>query len=59
MEKKHKYIGFPKLEAMLKDKGAKNPAAVAAKIGMAKYGKKEFLKHAHAGKSMKHVKPKK
>jgi hypothetical protein len=51
------YIGFNKLKEKLKESGAKNPGAVAAKIGMEKYGKKKFEKAAHEGKSLEHAKP--
>lgn len=53
------YMGFKKLKEKLTKKGdVKNPGAVAASIGMKKYGKKAFEKHAHSGTSMKNV-PKK
>lgn len=52
------YEGFKKLKAMIgKEPGVKNPGAVAAKIGMEKYGKKKFEQHAHEGKSLKGAKP--
>lgn len=53
------YTGFAKLKAMLAKKGARNPGAVAASIGMKKYGKKKMEQHAHSGTSMKNVSPKK
>jgi len=40
---------FAKLKAKLKGK-VKNPGAVAAKIGMKKYGKVKFQKMAAAGR---------
>lgn len=48
-----KYEGFKAVEASAARSGAANPAAVAAKIGMEKYGKKKFEAAAHAGKKMK------
>jgi hypothetical protein len=48
-----KYIGFDKLEGKLKAKGVRDPKAVTAAIGMKKYGKKDFEKHAHEGKPLK------
>lgn len=53
------YLGFKKLKAMLAEKGAKNPGAVAASIGRKKYGAKAMAKHAAAGTSMKHEKHRK
>lgn len=53
------YEGFKKLKEKVAEGGAKNPGAVAASIGMKKYGKKKFEKAAHEGKSMEHMKPKK
>lgn len=53
------YVGFDKLKALLAKKGAKNPGAVAAKIGQNKYGKEKFEKAAHEGKKMEGMKPKK
>jgi len=47
-----KYMGFKKLMAAVKEKGAKNPAAVAAAIGRKKYGKGKFQAAAAAGKKM-------
>lgn len=51
------YEGFKKLKAKLAANGAKNPGAVAASIGMKKYGKKALEEHAQSGTSMKNVKP--
>lgn len=51
MEKK--YEGFKAVEESAAKSGAANPAAVAAKVGMEKYGKKRFEEHAHEGKSFK------
>lgn len=53
------YTGFKKLKEKLASSGAKNPAGLAASIGMKKYGKKQFEKAAHEHKSMEHMKPKK
>lgn len=54
------YEGFKKLKGQLsKEKGVEDAGAIAAKIGMAKYGKKKFEKAAHEGKSLEHAKPKK
>lgn len=53
------YLGFKLLKEKLAKSGAKDPSAVAASIGMKKYGKSKFEKSAHAGKSMEHMKPKK
>lgn len=54
------YEGFKKLKASLShEKGAKDAGAIAASIGMKKYGKKKFEKAAHEGKSLEHAKPKK
>lgn len=53
------YEGFKKLKEKLAKSGEKNPGAVAAKIGMEKYGKKKFEKAAHEHKSMEHMQPKK
>ena len=51
-----KYLGFKKLEGKLADKGVSNPGAVAASIGMKKYGKKKFEKAAHEHHKMKGMK---
>lgn len=53
------YIGFKKLREKLASSGAKNPGAVAAGIGMKKYGKEKMQKAAHSGKSLQGTKPKK
>jgi hypothetical protein len=53
------YTGFKKLKEKLKKSGANNPGALAASIGIKKYGKAKFEKAAHQGKSMQHIKPKK
>jgi hypothetical protein len=45
------YLGFTKLVNKLRGK-VKNPKAAAAKIGIKKYGKKRFMKAAHAGKKL-------
>lgn len=53
------YTGFKALkEKLAHKKGIKNPGALAASIGMKKYGKKKFEKAAHEHKSMEHMKPK-
>lgn len=44
---------FAAVKAAAKAGGARNPGAVAAKIGMAKYGKKKMTKLARAGKKRK------
>lgn len=44
---------FDKLKAKLKERGAKNPAALAAWIGRRKYGKREFQTMAEKGKEDK------
>lgn len=58
---KHKtsYIGFGALQKHIEAKGASaNVAgAIAAKVGMEKYGKKKFEAAAHAGKSLRNAKP--
>lgn len=53
------YMGFKKLKEKVAEGGAKNPAAVAASIGMKKFGKAKMEKAAHEGKSLQHAKPKK
>jgi len=45
------YMGFKKLKEKLTGK-VDNPDAVAASIGMKKYGKKRFLEAAHKGKKL-------
>ena len=51
------YMGFAKLRDKLdKKKGIKDPGALAAAIGRAKYGKSRFQQYAAAGKKMKGVK---
>jgi len=42
---------YKKLVADLKDKGAKDPRALAAYIGRKKYGKEKFQKLAAKGKA--------
>lgn len=44
---------FKKIEEKAKKSGAENPAAVAAAIGMKKYGKTKMEKMAQAGKKKK------
>ena len=41
---------FKKVEAEAAASGARNPAAVAAKVGREKYGKKKMAKMAAAGR---------
>jgi len=41
---------FKKLAEKAKASGAENPEAVAAKIGIKKYGKERMMKMAQAGK---------
>lgn len=53
------YVGFAKLKSKLASKGAKNPGALAASIGRAKYGKKKFNTAAAKGKSLRGTKAKK
>lgn len=48
MEKKH--VGFKAVEESAAKSGASDPAAVAAAVGMKKYGKKAMETHAHEGK---------
>lgn len=50
------YTGFDNLVKSLSGK-VRDPGAVAASIGRKKYGKKNFQKHAAAGKSMRGEKP--
>ncbi len=45
-----KYEGFKAVEASAAKSGASDPKAVAAAVGMKKYGKKNFEEHAHEGK---------
>jgi hypothetical protein len=54
------YEGFKKLKQHLsKNSAIKNPGALAAAIGNAKFGKEKFQKHATAGTSLAHTAPKK
>lgn len=53
------HYGFKKLKGMLAAKGAKNPGAVAASIGRAKYGDKAMAKAAHEHKPLKDSQKKK
>jgi len=46
-------VRFKKVMTTAKKSGAKNPAAVAAMVGMKKYGKKKMMKMAKAGKKRK------
>ena len=51
-----KYIGFQKLRAKIAAKGdVRDPGAVAAAIGRAKYGKAKFQSYAAKGKTMKYA----
>lgn len=53
------YVGFDKLKKKIAAKGGvKDPGAVAAAIGRAKYGKKAFQKAAASGTKMKGMKAK-
>jgi hypothetical protein len=47
------YEGFEKVKESAAKSGASDPAAVAAAVGMKKYGKKAFEEHAHEGKKFK------
>ena len=48
------YVGFDKLKGEIAAKGnVRNPGAVAASIGIKKYGKKRFQAAASAGKKMR------
>jgi len=47
---------FKKLTGQLRQKGAKNPKALAAWIGRKKYGKKKFQQMAAAGRKRKKTK---
>lgn len=47
------YMGFDKLVGKLKQKGIKDPRALAAWIGRKKYGKEEFQRKAAAAKKRK------
>lgn len=47
------YEGFAKVKADAAKSGARDPGAVAAAAGRAKYGKKAFQKAAASGKSMR------
>ena len=57
MAKKSMKLGgggrFAKVEAAAARGGAKNPAAVAAMVGMKKYGKTRMTKMAVAGRKRK------
>lgn len=56
MEKKPKLgsgARFKAVEASARKSGAKNPAAVAAAVGIKKYGVKKMEKMAQAGKAKK------
>lgn len=47
------YQGFKAVEKSAAAGGARNPGAVAAAAGRAKYGKKAFQKAASKGKKMR------
>ncbi len=48
------YVGFSKLKGQIAAKGnVRDPGAVAASVGRAKYGKAAFQKAAASGKSLK------
>ncbi len=57
MTKKSMKLGgggrFAKLKSKLTKKGIRNPVALAAKIGIKKYGKKKMASMALAGKKRK------
>lgn len=53
------YEGFDKLKGQLAGKGIKNPDALAASIGRAKYGKEKFQNAAGQGKKMATARPQK
>lgn len=53
------HIGFKRLQKMMKEHGAKNPAGAAASVMHKKYKEKDIVKHQQTGTSMAHVKPKK
>jgi hypothetical protein len=44
---------FKEVEAAARKSGAKNPAAVAAAVGIKKYGKEKMAKMAAAGRRRK------
>lgn len=43
---KNPYVGFRELESELREKGARDPRALAASIGRKKYGPKKFARMA-------------
>lgn len=51
------YQGFKAVERSAAASGARNPAAVAAAAGRAKYGAKKFESYAAKGKSMRGARP--
>lgn len=52
------YVGYQKLRAKIAAKGdVRDPGAVAASIGRAKYGKSRFQHAASAGKKMRGMRP--
>ncbi len=52
------YVGFSKLKAdIAAHGGARNPGAVAASIGVRKYGKAAFQRAAASGRSMRGMAP--
>lgn len=59
-EEQMAYTGFDKLKAKIAAKGkVEDPGAVAAEIGMKKYGKDKMENAAKEGKKMAGMKPKK
>lgn len=51
------YQGFQAVKRSAAASGARNPGAVAAAAGRAKYGAAKFNRAAAAGRSMRGVKP--
>jgi hypothetical protein len=50
----HNYVGFQRLRAKIAARGnVRDPGAVAASIGRAKYGHRRFQKAAAQGKSLR------
>ena len=50
------YTGFNKLQAELARKGVRDPGALAASIGRAKYGKRKFQHASATGHSLRGAK---
>lgn len=51
------YSGFASVKRSAAASGARDPGAVAAAAGRAKYGKEKFQHYAAEGQSMEHAKP--